>query len=338
MFINATAMVCPVGSTAAAACAARRAEISAFAELPYRDNAGEPVVGAAVPGLAWTFQRSQLLVQMLEKALAELLKAQPNLPWEQTPLLVGLAEPERPGGAALADTIVERLEQSLGVRFHPRHSQAIASGHTAGFEALRMARRLLEEGAGACIACGVDSLLNGGTLAWLDSLYRLKTSINRDGVIPGEAAAAVLLQRQPAPQATTEIAGLGFGVEKAHMLSEEPLLGHGMAEAMRAALNEARLGLHEIEWRVSDVTGELYGFKELTLAAARVMRVVRKEDQPLWHWSESIGDSGAAAGIAQLVAVDEAFRKRYAPGVRAICLSSAVNGARAGAVLRYRAS
>jgi 3-oxoacyl-[acyl-carrier-protein] synthase-1 len=272
---------------------------------------------------------------MLVKALADLVKANPAYPWEQTPLLAGLAEPERPGGVALADNIVERVEQSLGVRFHPQLSRTIAAGHTAGFETLRIARQLLSDGARSCIACGVDSMLNGSTLAWLDQHYRLKTSLNRDGVIPGEAASAVLLESQPAPQTMTEIAGLGFGVEKAHVWSDEPLLGQGLADAMREALNESRLGLHEIEWRVSDVTGELYGFKELTLAGARVMRVVRK-DQPLWHWSDTIGDSGAAAGIAQLVAVDEAFRKHYAPGLRAICSSSANGGARAAAVLRRR--
>jgi 3-oxoacyl-[acyl-carrier-protein] synthase-1 len=109
-----------------------------------------------------------------------------------------------------------------------------------------------------------------------------------------------------------------------------------MAEAARAALAEAKLGLHEIDWRFSDVTGELYGFKELPLMEGRLMRVVRKQEQPLWHWAESIGDTGAAAGIVQLVAVDDAFRKAYGPGDRVICLTSSAPGERAAAVLRRR--
>ena len=81
------------------------------------------------------------------------------------------------------------------------------------------------------------------------------------------------------------------------------------------------------------MTGELYGFKELPLVEARLMRVVRKQEQPLWHWAEAIGDTGAAAGVAQLVAADEAFRKGYAPGPRMRLHDQRRSGARAAAVL-----
>jgi 3-oxoacyl-[acyl-carrier-protein] synthase-1 len=338
MFITATGMVCPIGLNAAAACAAKRAGISAFNDLPYQDNAGEPIVGAVVPGLDLDRQRAPRLVELLTKCLADLMKEQAAGRWEQVPLLVGLAETGRPGGAAeLADSIVKRIQEALSVRFHPQLSRAFAAGHTAAFEALRVARELLDGGTiAACVVCGVDSLVNAVTLLWLDHHFRLKTPVNRDGVIPGEAAAAVLVQKTLAPGAVTEVTGLGFSKEKAHILSDEPLLGLGLAEAARTALAEAKLGMHEIDCRLSDVTGELYGFKELPLIEGRLMRVVRKEEQPLWHWVEAIGDCGAAAGVAQLVAADEAFRKGYAPGDRMICLTSAVPGDRAAAILRRR--
>jgi 3-oxoacyl-[acyl-carrier-protein] synthase-1 len=331
-------MVCPVGLSAAAACAAKRAGISALGALPCHDNAGEPILGAAVPDLDLTLRREPRLIRLLGRCLADLTKGQPAENWGRVPLLVGLAEPGRPGGGAgLAGSVVWQAEEAAGVRFHPQHSRALAAGHTAGLEALRVARQLLEAGAAeACVVCGVDSLVNAVTLLWLDRHFRLKTPANRDGVIPGEAAAAVLLRKAPAPGAVTEVVGLGYGEEKAHILSGEPLLGLGLAAAVRQALAEAQLGLHEIDCRLSDVTGELYGFKELPLVEGRLMRVVRKQDQPLWHWAEAIGDSGAAAGVAQLVLADEAFRKGYAPGERMICLTGAAPGGRAAAVVRRR--
>lgn len=340
MFITATAMVCPVGLDAASACAAARAGISAFGNLPYRDNTGEPVVGAIVPGLAWTLPRASRLARLLARCVADLVGARADLRWEQVPLLVCLAEPARPGGSAdLAPSIVGRLQEMLDMRFDAGGSGVFASGHVAAFQALREARRLVREGqAPACVVCGVDSMLNAATLLWLDRSYRLKTPANRDGVIPGEAAAAVLVEAAPGrglqAQAAVELAGLGFGREPAPLLSEAPLLGHGLSAAARAALAEAGLGLHEIDLRLSDVTGELYGFKELPLMEGRLMRVVRKQAQPLWHWAQAIGDTGAAAGIAQLVLAQHACRKGYAPGDRALCLGSALEGERAAAVLR----
>jgi 3-oxoacyl-[acyl-carrier-protein] synthase-1 len=337
MFITGTGMVCPVGLSAVSACAAKRAGISAFAELPYSDNAGEPVIGGSVPGLCWTLARDSRLVMLLTKALTDLLNGQPDLQWVHVPLLVCLAESGRPGGgAALARSIVKWIENELKVQFHPTNSRAFPSGHTAGFEALREARNLIQRGdVPACIVCATDSFLNAASLFWLDQHYRLKTPANRDGVIPGEAAAAVLVQADPSAAATVEVIGLGFAKEQASILSEEPLLGLGLAAAARSALGQAKLGLNEIDVRLSDVTGELYGFKELPLIEGRLMRVVRKEAQPLWHWAEAIGDSGAAAGVAQLVLANEAFKKGYAPGQRAICFSSSVAGERAVAVLRH---
>lgn len=336
MFIIASGMVCPVGLNAAAACAALRAKISAFTELPYHDNQGEPIVGATVPGIAAFPRKAPQLVELLVKSLAGLLKSQTLPRWDNVPLLVGLAEPDRPGGRAdLAGSIVAQVQQSLYVRFHPQHSRAYASGHTAAFEALAAARQLLDDPRiPSCLVCAVDSFINARTLLWLDRNFRLKTPANRDGVIPGEASTAVLLRKRPSTDGATEIAGLGFGKEEAHILSGEPLLGLGLTEAVRMALAEATLGLHEIDGRFSDVTGELYGFKELPLVEGRLMRVVRKQEQPLWHWVEAIGDTGAAAGVAQLVLADEAFRKGYTPGDRLLCMTSSGAGDRAAAVLR----
>ena len=120
MYIVATGMVCPVGLSAASACAAFRAKIAAFCELPYKDNRGEPIVGAMVPGIAAVPRRAPELVDLLVKSLDGLLKAQPKLSWDRVPLLVGLAEPDRPGGRSdLAGSIVARLQERSVSAFNP---------------------------------------------------------------------------------------------------------------------------------------------------------------------------------------------------------------------------
>lgn len=338
MYLGATGMVCSVGLSASAACAAMRAGISKFDELPYWDRKRWPVIGAAVPELSLDVQFAPRLVEMLSMALQDCLSGAPELPWEQAPLLVGLAEPGRPGsGGALTSEIIPQVEAKLGRRFHASLSRLIPKGHTAGIEALRIARELVQQSEIAgCLVCGVDSFINASSLFWLDQNWRLKRERHTDGVIPGEAAAAVLVQREVPmqPTAKVEVVGLGFGHEEAGLLSEKPLLALGVAAAVRQALTEANCGLHEISFRISDVTGEEFGFRELALMEGRVSRIVRKKCQPLWHAADAIGDTGAAAGVIELIAAKAAWDKGYAPGSRAGCFTSALSGDRAVALLR----
>ena len=284
MYIGSTGMVCAVGLSAEAACAAMRAGIANFQELPYLDNRGEPIIGAMVPGLAPDLKRSERLGGLLAMAVADCLRDKAIEPLVQIPLLVGLAEPDRPGGGAgLGKEIIVQMIEKVGGRFHPQFSRTIASGHTSGFEGLRVARELFKNSeASTCLVCGVDSYINASSLLWLDRHQRLKTNENSDGVIPGEAAAAVLLTREESigEDAQIRIEGLGFGKEKATPLNEEPMIGLGLAQATRSALDEAGLQYHQIDLRISDVTGESYGFREQALVEGRLLRV-RKEEMPM---------------------------------------------------------
>ena len=335
MYVTSVGMTSPVGLCAEAACAAIRAGISMFEELPYWDNSGQPIIGSRVSCPEAAIRCEEHFAALLCSAIKDCLQI-PAAP-EGVPLLLGLPEPERPGiPERLAERVIGRVEEKLGLHFHPEFSQTICSGHTSGFEALRTARELLRRRkVSACMVCGVDSYLNARSLLWLEEHERLKTEENSDGVIPGEAAAAVLVGLTEASEVTSSvrITGMGFAHEDASILSQEPLLGLGLSKALRDALAEASIGLHEIDFRLSDVTGESYGFREQMLALARVMRSRREEGIPIWHCAEFIGDTGAAAGVCQLVVAFQAFKKGYAPGNHGVCYTSAVSGDRAVIVL-----
>jgi 3-oxoacyl-[acyl-carrier-protein] synthase I len=337
VYVTSVGMTCPVGLYAEAACAAMRASISMFADLPYGDNSGEAIIGSTVGRPAPEIRCEEHFVDLLCSAIKDCQT--PAVP-EDIPLLLGLPEPERPGiPKRLAERMIGRVQEELGFHFHPGLSQTICSGHTSGFVALRTARELLRHRkATACMVCGVDSFLSARSLLWLAEHGRLKTEENSDGVIPGEAAAAVLVGLTEASGATSSvrIAGMGFAHEHVNILSQEPLLGLGLSEALRDALAEAGIGLHEIDFRLSDVTGESYGFREQMLALARVMRSRREEGMPIWHCAEFIGDTGAAAGVCQLVVAFSAFKKGYAPGNRGACYTSAISGDRAVVIVEQR--
>ena len=337
---SAPGLVCALGFSAAAACAALRSGVANFSELRYWDKNRLPVIGATVQGVSADLQFGPRLIEILTIALRDSLAGMPHQRTERVPLLLGMAEPERPGSASdWSASMIARVQERLGVGFHPKLSRVLPLGHTAGFEALGVARGLLQStDIPGCIVCGVDSYINASALFWLDRHWRLKRENHTDGVIPGEAAASGYVQRRTHAAAgrRVDVVGLGFAHEDAPALSEKPLLALGLAAAGRHAMLEAGWGFHDVEFRLSDLTGENYGFRELALVEGRLASVVRRQPQPLWHPADSLGDTGAAAGLVQLVWASEAWARGYAPGERAACFTSAIAGGRAVTLLRSR--
>lgn len=330
--ISCLSLISPVGYTPQSASAALRAGVAAFEELAYRDHGGEPIVGARVPDVPVEARGqdrlralAQLVFQTLDPAQAE------DLLWQQMPLILCTRERQRPGGRLQG--VVADMRLPNGRPFKPPRHIHIAAGPTAAFEAIAQARSLLDEpDTSACLVLALDSLIDAQVLNWLDQDHRLKTSQQTDGVIPGEAACLAVISQGPLTSSAVGCKGLGLAHEAATVLNEEPLLGKGLAEALRIALDEAAIGMHDVAFRISDVAGESYAFEELVLAQTRVMRKVRSS-QPLWHPADCIGDCGAAAGLIQFAWAEQAFARGYAPGTVAALHGSSAFGARAAAIV-----
>lgn len=332
LYITCLSLICPVGFTPESAAASMRAGISGFTDLPYIDNTGEPIIGAIVPGLPHGLRGRARLVELLARAFELIGPCLPqNLALTALPLIFCTREPERPG--AEIKGIVAEVEARLLLDLHCDGSDHIASGSVAAFEAITHARRLISAGhTDACLIAVVDTFMDAHSLHWLDQAKRLKTTAQSDGVIPGEAACVALVSKRAMTPSRLAVRGIGFAVETATVLNEEPLLGKGMAGAVKGALSEAGLEMHEMDFRFSDVAGESYAFEELVLTQSRLTRQTRK-CQVLWHPSDCIGDCGAATGLIQFAWAEQSFARGYAPGPVALTHGCSDAGARAAAVV-----
>ncbi|ROO39659.1 3-oxoacyl-ACP synthase [Pseudomonas sp. AF76] len=335
--IIGSGMVSAVGLSAPASCAAIRCAIDNFQETRFIDRGGEWLIAAGVM-LEQPWRGRAKLIKMAARAIAEALQSAPGIDPQQTPLLLGLAEAERPGRLdGLDNSLLQAIEAELGLRFHP-DSCIIARGRVSGAVALLDARTLIYQGGHRhVLVAGVDSFLAAPTLDAFEDRQRLLTSQNSNGFIPGEGAAAVVLTR---PVASTEpqltCIGLGFGMEKATVEAEDmPLRAEGLSQAIRAALGEAGCGLEQMDYRLTDISGEQYYFKEASLALGRTLRV-RKEHFHLWHPADCIGEVGAAIGPAMLAVALAASRKGYGDGPNIFCHLGNDAGERAVALLSYQ--
>jgi 3-oxoacyl-[acyl-carrier-protein] synthase-1 len=330
--MSCVSLVSPVGYSAASTCAALRAGIAAFEELDYRDRVAMPIRGARVDAIAPS-KRGRERLRMLARLVLEHIEPDVAgaLPWAQMPLILCTRERQTPG--ARLNGMFSDLRFPNGSAVAERRTAHIAAGQTSAFAALMQARKMLGDGAPACLVLAIDSLIDARTLAWLDSHMRLKTGVATDGLIPGEAACLAVVSRRPMTPHYIVLRGLALAAETATAISEEPFRADGLTIALKTALSEARTEMHEVAFRFSDVAGESYAFEELALAQMRNLRKTRPE-QPVWHAADCIGDTGAAAGLIQFAWAEQAFSRGYAPGnLAALHGSSMAFAGRAAAIV-----
>jgi len=89
-----------------------------------------------------------------------------------------------------------------------------------------------------------------------------------------------------------------------------------------------------MSWRIADLSGEQYYFKEAALALQKTLRR-RQEAMDLWHPAECIGETGSAIGPAMLGVAAAACHKQYAPGPQILLHTANDAGERAAIVARY---
>ena len=324
-------MMTGVGLTAEASCAAIRGGIDNFRETRFITTGGEWIIGSEVP-LEQPWRGIARLARLLAGPLRECLDLVPEVPPESIPVLMCVAEQDRPGRhEGLGNPLFLEACGLLGVRFHP-DSRVIAQGRVGGATALHHASRMIHEnGFRQVIVAGVDSYLVAATLRDLDEGERLLTAENSNGFIPGEAGGALLVG---APAAGNSLLCLGFGftMERATIEFEEPFRADGMVAALQQALTAAGLTMAQIGYRMADLSGEQYAFKEADLAVSRILRG-RHEFQDLWHPADCIGEIGAAAVPTMLGVALSAARKGYAAGDPVLAHCGNDDGRRAAIVL-----
>lgn len=327
-----TGLVTSVGLSAPASCAAMRAKLANPSETRFIDSGGETLMAHQAP-LEQLLHGRAKLARMAAMAAEEALIAVPKSEWTGIPMLLCVAERERPGRIdGLADRLFAEIEQALEVRFAAQ-SAVVPYGRVAAAMALAKARELvLQHGFPHVLIVAADSLLSWPTLSHYERQDRLLTGQNSDGFVPGEGAGALLVGK-PAGGSHLECSGIGFGVERAHVDSKEPLRAEGLTQAIKLALADAGREMHEIDLRITDLSGEQYYFKEAALALSRTLRR-RKQEFGIWHPAESTGEMGAVAGISVLAMADAACRKGYTEGP-AILAHMANDGGQRAAIVSH---
>jgi len=328
-------LVTSVGLSAPTVCAAIRAGLTNHTETRFTDTNGEWIPGAQVP-LEKPWRGREKLVQMLRLAIEECIEPFGPPEPKELPVLLCVAEKPRNGRiSGLDDDLFREVMECLGIDAHPELSGVIAYGRVGVPVALSKARAFIHErGMSRVLVAAADSLLVGPTLAELEGQGRLLSATNSNGFIPGEGAGAVMLSRHPGRGPQLTCVGLGFSEEPANVASDTPLRGDGLTVAINKGLADAGCQMHDIDFRITDNSGEHYYFKEAALALTRTMRE-RKAEFEIWHPADCIGETGSAIGVVALAVALAACRKAYSAGPTILFHAGSDAGQRAAVILRY---
>ena len=290
-------MVSAVGLSAPEVAASVRAGTARFAEASFLDHL-PPFVMAEVPdaGLAplnpavggWPPEsRAARLLRLAEPALRECLS---HLPAGAAPppLVLALPETVHPLGG---DRLLDGLSAQVGGWDRAR-SEAFHRGRSGGIRAISRAADRLAADTPFVVAGGVDSHRDPGVLEALAMEGRLKSESSRDGFIPGEGAAFLLLARRGAADALALVGGFAAAAEPGHLYGGVPCRGDGLSAVFAASLAGAAAPVEEV---YASMNGESYWAREYGVARLR-SRERFAEGHGLHHPADCHGDTGAAAG------------------------------------------
>lgn len=330
-----TGLVTAVGLTTAASCCAFRSKINNPCETSFIDSSGAWIMAHQVdldrPCFGLT-KLTRMAALAIEEALQDLNKDQ----WRRLPLLLCVAEAERPGRLeGLDDQLLKQIQNELGVSFAPE-SAVVPHGRVGVAVALARARELMAKAKlPHVLIAATDGLLSWPTISHYEREDRLLTESNSNGFMPGEGAGALLVGAGGGQSRQLLCTGVGFGREPAHIDSGEPLRADGLTQAIKASLEDAGRELHDMDFRITDNSGEQYYFKEASLAVSRILRQ-RKDEFDIWHPAECTGEAGAVSGAAVIAAARDACLKSYAPGRNILTHWANDAGQRAAVALEFR--
>lgn len=297
-----------------------------------------PVTGHAVQGLTDGFALFGRWMQLARSAVEDLLRSLPaqaaSQPgyWQRSVLLLVTRTPDEnvflDDPASTIRTTIELLGlallEDLGLPISPQRIEVIPLGHLAGAAALRRAAGRLGVDCDRALIVAVDALLDPTVLEELASRRRLKELGNAAGLIPGEAAAALLIEAadRAAPAAIlADVRGISV-LEVEPTDDDEPVQIGSLSLSFDQALDEA--GLPELVGDIYlDLNGEAWRAHQWGTALLDIQhRFVGSVQTP----ASSVGDVGAAMSLLAVCLACRSFARGYARGETAAILTTGEAG------------
>ncbi len=344
--VTGIGMRTPAGNDAVQTASAVRAGVNRFSRweavgVTFDDEAG--VIASFLPDdlgdLAWVEKAEELTPAPIHEALwqaklYDLVEARLSQPRARVAAYVATPYPDRPGVSEEAYRLFALQAREHCIAPAKADEVHLVPGeHVAGLLALARAADDLRAGkVDFAVVGAADSLLHSELLSSLAAEGRLKTPLRPSGLIPGEAAVVLVLERardaarRGAP-ALGRLGAVAVDREETPLGPDQPIRAEGASRAVMAAL-EQNGGPARLHRAIVDLTGERWRALEWALVETRCLGELPAGWQ-LWHPADCLGDLGAAAGLANVALTLRAFARGYGGAGGVLVSAAAARGERA---------
>ena len=334
MRIVASGICCAVGYHAEAASCALRASMDHFTESDFVTNDGTPLrVAKLLNENIWGIERTLLWTRY---AISECLEKIPREEYEQIPIILLTRNDFRVNNGLLPSKIFQLLSNRLEVKISSKSK--LFFGNKADIaQALNAAKILLtEDNVQKVILAGADSYLAAPLISYYLSEDRLLTPGNRDGFIPGEAAAAIVLELSQKKDKSlyTYICAIGHDYELGRPDGSVPSRAQGLSRAIRHAMQAANINANALDFRISDQNGEAFFAKEAANAVTRIAEPGDTIPQVLTT-ADCTGEIGAATAPLMLAWLHRWLPAPDNPGLCGLIHLANDTGERTALIIKY---
>jgi 3-oxoacyl-[acyl-carrier-protein] synthase II len=230
-------------------------------------------------------------------------------------------------------TIINLASGQVSIRFGAKGpNSSVVTACASGTHSIGDAFRLIQNNvADAMIAGGTEATISPLGIAGFSAMKALSTrndepekasrpyDMNRDGFVMGEGSGIMVLEeleqaRKRGARIYAEIIGYGMTADAYHISSPAPE-GEGAARCMQAALKDAKMDMHEIDYINAHGTSTKYGDE---LETAAIKSVFKEHAHKLCVSSTKSMTGhllGAAGGLEGVICALSIFNKVVPPTI-----------------------
>ena len=207
---------------------------------------------------------------------------------------------------SLGRTLIDELADESEVTPDRKHSSWVAAGAPGFAIAMARALDLIREGAPRVAVGAVDSFHDPRRYAELDDDRRILSARWRDGFIPGEGAAFVLVEAPGQKGAIATVAACKFDEER-----EDPDIASAWTRVVESAVAKSQA---PIPWVITDTNGERHRELTWSFVQHRLRLEIDPDRSRVSALGREMGDAGSAAGALGCAIACQAFLAGAAGG------------------------